>query len=46
VLSERPSTPRRLDELLTEARVILRLRGPGRGTQRQTEGQMHHDTVG
>jgi hypothetical protein len=45
VLSARPSKPRRLDELLTEARVIQRLKGPGRGTHRQTVGRMHHDTL-
>jgi hypothetical protein len=45
VLSARPSTPMRLEELLTEASVIQRLRGAGRGTHRQTDGRMHRDTT-
>jgi len=45
VLSARPSTPMRLNELLAEASVIQRLRGAGRGTHRQTEGRTHHDTI-
>jgi len=46
VLSACPSKPMRLDELLTEARIIQRLKGSaGRGTHRQTEGQKHHDTI-
>jgi len=45
VLSARPSKPMRLDELLTEARVIQRLKGTARGTHRHTEGRTHHDTV-
>ena len=46
VLSARPSKPMRLDELLTEARIIQRLKGTaGRGTHRRTEGRTHHDTL-
>lgn len=45
VLSARPSKPMRLDELLTEARVIQRIKEPGRGTHRQAVGRMHHDTL-
>ena len=45
VLSARPSKPMRLDELLTEARVIQRLKANGRGTHRQPQGRMHHDTL-
>ena len=46
VLSAGPSKPMQLDELLTEARVIQRLKGTaGRGTLRQTEGRIHHDTL-
>lgn len=45
VLSARPSTPMRLDELLTEASVIQRLGGAGRGTHQQIEGRMHYDTI-
>lgn len=36
VLSEHPSAPLRLDELLTEARVIQQLKGPARGAGRPT----------
>ena len=45
VLSTRPSTPMRLDELLTEAGVIQRLKGAGRGTRQPIEGRTHHDTI-
>jgi hypothetical protein len=45
VLSARPSKPMRLDELLTEARVIQRLKGTARGTHRQTAGRTHYDTL-
>jgi len=45
VLSACPSKPMRLDELLSEARVIRRLEGSGRGTRRQTASRMHHDTL-
>lgn len=45
VLSARPSKPMRLDELLTEARVIQRLKRTARGTHRHTDGRTHHDTL-
>jgi len=45
VLSPRPTRPMRLDELLTEAGVILRLAGSGRGTHWRAKGRKHHDTI-
>ena len=45
VLSACPSTPMHLDELLTEASVIQKIKGADRGTHRQTAGRKHHDTL-
>ena len=45
VLSARPSAPMRLDELLTEAGVIQRLKGAGRGTRQRIGGRRHYDTT-
>ena len=45
VLSDDPSKPLRLDELLTEAKVIQRLRAGLRGTHWRTPGHPHCDTT-